>query len=584
MSRLVRLASGSLVALLMSGTVMTALAVDSADVLPLASMSATGSFLAGRQALDDLRTSDAAALFRNAAENDWTNPRVVERSFMAYAADGQIEESARMAGHLIEISGDNDLASLVIATEALKERRYSSAAKQLERVGGDTFAGITGSILRAWALIGDGKSDEAEKLLKTVGQGGLEDFLVFHRAIMAEVEGRDSDALALAKKAYDADPYVARVVEGYVRMLGNAGRFDEAEKVLADYAGQGLQHPLVDAVKVAIDKKQRPGPFATNVQSGAAEMYNSIGVALAREGSPDIAIAFLHLGMYLDPSADALDIVLGQLLDTADQHEAANAIYDGISQKSPMKAMAVVRVAENLDAMGDRKEALRQLGNIVAVNPNDIEALSSLGDMQRNDKQYAAAAETYTHLISVVGGEAPGDWRYYYVRGIAYERDKQWPLAEADFKKALQLNPKQPQVLNYLGYSWVDQGVNLVQALDMIKEAVAGAPNDGLIVDSLGWAYFRLGRYDEAVATLEQAVQMRPSDPEINDHLGDAYYRAGRKLEASFQWNIASSLDEDGQVKARVAKKKAGDLSVIGSTGDGAAPADQTQSAEQTSN
>ncbi|WP_423068762.1 tetratricopeptide repeat protein [Devosia sp. CN2-171] len=561
MTHKARLVSGALLAVLLATTAVTAL--ESGSAMPLMNDSVTGSYLAGRQALADLRTSDAARYFRAAALADWDNVIVVDRSFIAEAADGNIPDAARVAKHLLELSAPNDLASLVIGAEAVKERRYRAAAQELESVGGDTFAGITGGILRAWALIGDGKRDEADKVLDELGQGGLEDFLVFHRAVMADVEGRTADALVLAKQAYESDPQVARIVEAYARMLGNAGRFDEAEKVIADFEAQGLSHPLVDAVKAKIDLKQRPGVFAADVQAGAAEMFHSVGVALAREGSPDISAAFLQLGMYLDPRADVIDLVYGQLLDGAKQHEAANAIYDKISADSPMKPMAVVRIAENLDDLGDRDEALRRLGNIVQQNPKDLEALSVLGDMQRAGEKYAEAADTYSKALAVAGGDAPGDWRFYYVRGISYERNKEWAKAEPDFKRALELNPNQPQVLNYLGYSWVDQGINLMPALDMIQKAVAASPNDGYIIDSLGWAFYRLGRFEEAVQQLELAVQLRSTDPEINDHLGDAYWRAGRQLEAKFQWNIAASVDEEGNVKARVAKKLAEGLDAV---------------------
>ena len=562
MTQTARLLTGAFLALALAAG--SAAAFDSAQGVPLTETTVTGNYLAGREALQDLRTADAASFFREASDADWDNPIIIERSFVAFAANGQIEDAARVAGHLIELTGPNDLANLVIGTEALKQRRYAAAAKQLENSGGDTFAGITGGILRAWALSAEGKIDDANQELDKIAAGGLEDFLVFHRALMADVAGRTSEALEFGKKAYDADPYVARIVEAYSRMLGNAGRFDEAEAVIAKFDAAGLDHPLVDAVKLAIDKKQRPGVFAADVQSGAAEMFHSMGVALAREGGPDITALFLQLGMYLDPNADAIDLVYGQLLDDAGQHDEANAIYDDLSPRSVMKPMAVVRVAQNLDAMGNRDEALRRLASIVASNPNDVEALSVLGDLQRTAQKFDEAAATYTRALTVAGGEAPGDWRFYYVRGISYERGKRWDQAEADFKKALLLNPDQPQVLNYLGYSWVDQGINLMPALDMIQKAVDASPNDGYIVDSLGWAYFRLGRIDEAVTMLEKAVQMRSTDPEINDHLGDAYWRAGRELEARFQWNIASAVDEpDGDVRARVKLKLAGGLDAV---------------------
>jgi len=517
--------------------------------------SATGSYLAGQSALFAMQTGAAASYLKDALEGDYDHPQVVQTAVIAFAANGQIPEAADAARHMLEVDPGNELAHLMIAAEELKQGDYAGVVEELDGLGTDSFAAITGSILRAWALVGEGKLDEGLKSLDPVGENGLADFLIFHRALMADVAGDHAGAIEFAKKAYEVDPYVARIVEAYSRMLGNAGRFDDAETVLEAFANEGLTHPLVSTVAASIEKKQAPGPFADNVQTGAAEMFHGIGVALAREGNSELALVFLRLGLYLDPRADVIALVLGQFLDGTGEHAAANAIYDAIPAASPMKPTAVVRAAENLDAMGDRTEALRRLGNIAQANPEDVDALSVLGDLERTDKQYAAAAETYTKAIDVAPGDLPGDWRFYYVRGIAFERNQEWPKAEADFKRALELRPDQPQVLNYLGYSWVDQGLNLTEALEMIEKAVAAAPNDGYIVDSLGWAFYRLGRFEEAVATLEQAVQLRPNDPEINDHLGDAYWRVGRKLEAKFQYNVASSVDTDGTVKERIARK-----------------------------
>nr|WP_249327841.1 tetratricopeptide repeat protein [Devosia litorisediminis] len=186
--------------------------------------------------------------------------------------------------------------------------------------------------------------------------------------------------------------------------------------------------------------------------------------------------------------------------------------------------------------------------------------------MLRYDEQYAEAAAAYSHALEITGGDHPSDWRFYYVRGIAYERAKEWPKAEADFLKALELNPDQPAVLNYLGYSWIDQDMHLEEALGMIEKAVDAQPQDGYIVDSLGWAFYKLGRIEEAVRTLERAVLLRPNDPELNDHLGDAYWKVGRRLEARFQWNVAAAMDEVGNVKERVAEKLADGLTAENAT------------------
>jgi tetratricopeptide (TPR) repeat protein len=530
------------------------------NLLPLLRISVTGSYMAGQQALQDLRTDEATRYFSQAAQADWDNPVMVERAFIALAADGQIGQAAATAKHLLELDPANELAELIVATEALKERRYAAADRMLGAIGQDSFTGITAGILQAWALVGDNRKAEAGALLDRLGRTGLEDFLVFHRALMAEAAGDTAEAITLAGQAFEREPYVARIAEVYARILANAGRFEEALDVIGAFEGQGLSHPVVTIVKEQVEAGQRPGIFAANVQVGAAEMFHGIGVALSRDGSLDLALVFLRMGLYLDPSADVIALAVGQLLDSAGQHEAASTIYEAVPATSPMKPTAVVRVAQNLDAKGDRSEALRRLNNIVASRPGDLDAVSVLGDLLRYDDQYSKAAEAYTKALELTGGESPADWRFYYVRGIAYERDKQWPKAEADFLKALELNPDQPAVLNYLGYSWIDQDMNLEPALEMIEKAVEAQPQDGYIVDSLGWAFYKLDRIDEAVKTLERAVLLRPNDAEINDHLGDAYWKAGRELEARFQWNVAASVDEEGNVKERTALKLADGL------------------------
>lgn len=530
------------------------------DVFTTARTSPSGSYMAGQQALKDLRTSEAARHLAAAAEADWDNPILVERAFVALAADGQIGRSASMAKHLLELDPNNELAELVIAAEAVKERRYGAADRMLSTISQSSFSGITAGILRAWALIGDKRVAEADDLMEKLGRSGLEDFLVFHRALMAEAAGNSERALELVDQAFNTEPFVARIVEVYARMLANEGRFEEAEDIIADFEGRGLLHPVVTEVKKMVEARERPGVFTSSVQVGAAEMFHGIGVALSRDGSADLSLVFLRLGAYLDPRADVISLAIGQLLDSAAQHEAANQIYDAIPASSPMKPTAVVRIAQNLDAMGDRAEALRRLSNIVATRPEDLDAVSVLGDLLRYDEQYVESAEAYTKALELSGGEAPADWRFYYVRGIAYERAKMWPDAEKDFLKALELNPDQPQVLNYLGYSWIDMDMHLEEALEMIEKAVEAQPQDGYIIDSLGWAFYKLDRIDEAVETLERAVMLLPNDPEINDHLGDAYWKAGRKLEANFQWNVARSVDEEGRVAERVGPKLADGL------------------------
>src|SRR5262249_32318843 len=173
-------------------------------------------------------------------------------------------------------------------------------------------------------------------------------------------------------------------------------------------------------------------------------------------------------------------------------------------------------------------EAKKNLEKLIANRPDDLEAILALSNIERERKQYAECADTYSRAISAIAKPERGNWTTFYFRGICYERAQDWPNAEGDLKKALELYPDQPHVLNYLGYSWVDQGINLDEGMRMIKRSVEQRPDDGYIVDSLGWAWYRVGNYDEAVKQLERAVELKPVDPTINDHLGDAYWRVRR--------------------------------------------------------
>ena len=216
---------------------------------------------------------------------------------------------------------------------------------------------------------------------------------------------------------------------------------------------------------------------------------------------------------------------------------------------------ADIQIALELEGVGKTDEATQRLSEIVASRPHDVEALSALAELQRSAKKYAEAAATYDKAIAAVGIPQRDNWTLFYFRGICYERSKQWPKAEADFKKALELYPDQPLVLNYLGYSWVDQGLNLEEAFKMLRKAVELRPNDGYIVDSLGWAHYKLGQYPEAAETLEKAIDLKPADPILNDHLGDAYWRVDRQIEAHFQWNHARDMGPDPEDLPAILKK-----------------------------
>jgi Flp pilus assembly protein TadD len=239
------------------------------------------------------------------------------------------------------------------------------------------------------------------------------------------------------------------------------------------------------------------------------------------------------------PESDVALIQLASIAEALDQQEAAIANYNAVPASSPFKRGAELQAGLNLADLEKVDESVKQLSALVDADPTDTRAYLALGGVHSSNKDFKAAAVVYDKAATAIGTPDRNDWNLFYQRGIAHERTKNWPAAEASFKEALKLYPDQPQVLNYLGYSWVDRNENLEEALDMIRKAVELRPEDGYIVDSLGWAYYRLGRFEEAVTELETAIRLRPEDATINDHLGDAYWRVGRKLEARFQWQHA---------------------------------------------
>ena len=246
---------------------------------------------------------------------------------------------------------------------------------------------------------------------------------------------------------------------------------------------------------------------------------------------------------------------LADLYESLKKPDLAIKIYERVPASSPLHRNAAIQMASDLDALNRSEEAEKHLDALIKNHPHDLEAIMALGNVQRGHKKFSACADTYGKGIATIAHPQKANWVIFYFRGICYERSHRWPKAEADLKEALNLFPDQPHVLNYLGYSWIDQRVHLDDGMAMIKKAVQQRPDDGYIVDSLGWAYFQLGNYPEAVKQLERAIELKPEDPTINDHLGDAYWRVGRTLEARFQWAHARDLKPDPEELPKIEQK-----------------------------
>jgi Flp pilus assembly protein TadD len=253
-------------------------------------------------------------------------------------------------------------------------------------------------------------------------------------------------------------------------------------------------------------------------------------------------LIYLRLATWIQPNHAPAQVAIAETYERIRQLESAVSAYEKVPLDSPLRISADIQRGLDLDQLGKSDEAIVLLKETDKKLTDHTEPLIALGNIYRSKKAFAEAADAYSGAIKGLGTPNQGHWGLFYSRGIAFERLKRWPEAEADFRKALELAPDQPLVLNYLGYSWIERGTNLDEAFRMLRRAVEQSPTDGYIVDSLGWAFYRLGQYDNALQLMERAVQLKAADATVNDHLGDVYWHLGRKLEAKFQWNHARDL------------------------------------------
>src|SRR6202046_2476290 len=379
-----------------------------------------------------------------------------------------------------------------------------------------------------------------------------------------------------------------RVSDDYARWLSRNKDAASATAVYQAFDKKLPRHPLVLEGLRETRAGKKLSPLVDSPQAGAAEALYGIGATLTRRGGEDLALVYLQLALYLQPSHPLALLSLADLYESVKKPAMAIKIYERVPASSPLKRNAQIQLATDLDAADRSDEAIKILKSVTAEDPKDLEAIMALGNVERGRKKFADCVVTYSQGIDALpktedkAAEDKANAVYYYYRGICEERSKEWSKAETDMRKALDLQPEQPHVLNYLGYSWIDQGINLDEGMKMIKRAVDQRPDDGYIVDSLGWAYFRIGNYEDAVKNLERAIDLKPEDPTINDHLGDAYWRVGRTLEAKFQWTHARDLkpepDDLPKIEAKIANglpDKASSSDTSASSADKTTPADK---------
>ena len=501
-----------------------------------------GNYLAAMIAGAKQDTGAASFYWREALRGDPRNTEIMDRAFVTTLADGNFAESARLAERITQRDKRNSLGLVMLGVRSLKNRQYQQARDQFGRAGPTGPRGrssdLTASLLSAWALVGLGETTRA---LETLDRAAKDPALVAYRnffgGLMADVGGSRAEAERRLRAANDGEPMVLRVADAYARLLARLGKTEDAKKVYARFQANGQRQPLIEKPVADLAAGRIPDPLVTTVPQGAAEVFYGLGTLGGRSGDDIAAIVYLQLASYLDPDNEIVAMTLAELFEQVGQYDRASEAYARVDAASPLRSRAVVRNAVSLDKLDRGDQALSLLQNELKQHPKDSDAADTLAALLRQKKRWADSADAYTSAINEIGAPTRRNWGLFFGRGIANERAKRWPEAEADLKKALSLLPENPtepqdkrdraQVLNYLGYSWVDMNLHVDEAFPMLKQAVELSPTDGYIVDSLGWGYFRQSRFEDSVRELERAIELRPGDPTINDHLGDAYWRVG---------------------------------------------------------
>ena len=520
-----------------------------------------GNYLAGRVARGNHDTSAAADFYSKALAGDPKNEVILEQAFLLETAAADWGSAIELAEELVKVEPSHRIAQFLLGIHAFKQGDFAGADEHFAAARQGPIADLTSTLARAWVEEAAGKHNEAFATLDTLSSADWAQYYQrYHRALIADIAGRHQLARQSYIEAFKRNPGTLRVMDAYARHAVNSNDRALAIETIKTHIAKAAPHPLSEALLAQIENGETPELMAANPTDGLAEVFYGIGDALAGEGGLDMGIVFLQFALYLKPDFPLAYVALAEAYETAEKYNAEIAAFDKIPDSSPLWVNVQIQKAFALNSLEKVDEAKALLGEIIAKDPKDIRPLDALGNIMRSHERYDEALESYSRAVDLIDEPTKQNWALYYSRGVCNERLKDWPAAEADFKQALELNPDESLILNYLGYSWVDQGMNLKQAMDYIRQAVKLKPDDGYYVDSLGWAYYRLGNMPAAVENLERAVELRPDDPTINDHLGDAYWRIGRTLEAKYQWEQALSLNPEDEQVVTLNKKIASGL------------------------
>lgn len=518
---------------------------------------AVGAYLAARMAMTEGEHRIAAGYFDRLLAVTEPDHALITNGILAHAGLGQWARAAEIARQFPITGEGRELPDLVLFVDLLAQ----GAAKgdtALEAIAKGQGAGpLVNDLAEAWLSLGQGQMDRAtEAFLRLRNDPGLADIALYHLALARGMVGDFEGADAIFSGAeFGPAALTLRGLQAHAQVLVQLDRKDEAIALLDELLSAG-RNPEIEALRARLISENAPAyDFIVTPEQGLAEVFFTLAQAIGTEAGTTLPLIYARAAYAISQDHHAALILAGDLLSQGRKYALAAESFARVPADDPLFLEAELGRAAALFEDGARADGVAALRALLSRFPDHFAIHASLGDMLRRMEQFEDAAAAYSGAIDLINREDPRFWFLFYTRGISFERSDQWEAAEADFRHALTLSPDQADVLNYLGYSLVEQRRNFDEALAMIERAVELEPESGYIIDSLGWVFFRLGRYAEAVAPMERAVELLPNDPIINDHLGDVYWKVGRLREARFQWERALSFDPEDAEAERIRRK-----------------------------
>lgn len=514
-----------------------------------------GAYLAANVANARSDYAEAAKWYEIALQDDPTNLALLEGAVLAEIGIGDLPEAARLSNALTAAGGKSQIAAVALIADNAKKADYEAILAQGTSSG--AIGGFIDDLVKAWAEIGLGRMSEANEIFDKMSKTkGLEAFGLYHKALAlasaGDFEGAES---ILSGKASGGISLTRRGVIARIEILSQMERNTDAVALIDANFLPGNDQDIDDLRRRLAAGEPLPFTVARNATDGIAEVFFSMAQAVNGDANANFTLLHSRAAAYLRPDNTEAVLLTAALLEDLNQFDLAEATFATVAPTNGAFFIAEIGRADALRLAGDEDAALAALQSLARSHGQILSVQSALGEALRRASRFDEAKIVFDTAISMITDEGPQHWPLYYSRGVSKERTGDFAGAEADFRHALKLTPDEPQILNYLGYSLVDRGEKLDEALAMIQLAVARRPDSGAITDSLAWAYFRLGKYQEALEPMERAAQLEPVDPVVTDHLGDVYWAVGRQREAQYQWRRALSFNPEEIDATRIRKK-----------------------------